>query len=74
MHSTYRLNAEDLSPSFLEAIKSMYPKREIEIIVQDVEDETDYLLSSPANAASLMTAIQNVQNHTNLVQMDSSEL
>ena len=49
-------------------------KVEILIIVEDDIDETDYLLSTPANRKHLLRAIENVNNHTNLVQMPSDDL
>jgi antitoxin YefM len=69
MYSTYRLKAEDLSETLLNAIKSTYHDRQIEITVQEVEDETDYLLSSPANSAHLLSAIKNIENNSNLVDV-----
>jgi type IV secretory pathway ATPase VirB11/archaellum biosynthesis ATPase len=44
MYSTYRLKADELSADFIQALKKTYRHREIEIIVQEIEDETDYLL------------------------------
>ena len=46
MYSTYRLKAEELSEDFVAALKKTYHDREIEIIVQEVQDETEYLLSA----------------------------
>ena len=74
MYSTYRVKADELSPDFIEALKNTYHDREIEIIVQDVQDETEYLLSSPANREHLMRAIENVNNHTNLVHLDIQDV
>lgn len=74
MYSTYRLKADELSVDFIDALKSTYHDREIEIIVQEVQDETEYLLGSPANREHLLRAIENVTNHTNLVQLNSEDL
>ena len=74
MYSTYRLRAEDLSSNLINAIKKTYQNKEIEIIVQEIQDETDYLLGSPANREHLLTAIANVNSHKNLVQMSLEEL
>lgn len=74
MYSTYRLKADELSSTLLNAIKKTYHDREIEIIVQEVQDETDYLLSSSANRAHLLRSIENINNHKNLVQMSAEEL
>lgn len=74
MQTTYRLKASELSADLIKALKTTYHDREIEIIVQDVQDETEYLLSSSANREHLLRAIENVNNHTNLVHLDVEEL
>jgi len=50
-----------------------YQHRNIEIIVQEVEDETEYLLRSAANREHLLKSIENVEGRKKLiqVQMDS---
>ena len=53
MHSTYRVRADELTADFIQALKSTYHDREIEITVDEVQDETKYLLSSPANREHL---------------------
>ncbi len=40
MYSTYRLNANELSGDFVKSVKTTYGKREIEIIIREIEDET----------------------------------
>lgn len=69
MLSTYRLKATDLSESILDAIKTAYQDRQIEITVQEIEDETDYLMSSQANSEHLLNAIKNIESHSNLVDV-----
>jgi len=74
MQSTYRLKANELSTDLIKALKNTYHDREIEITIQEVPDETDYLLSSPANREHLLAAVENINNQTNLVSIDSSDL
>lgn len=74
MYSTYRLKADELSADLVKAIKKAYQHRQIEIIVQDIQDETEYLMSTQANRDHLLQAIENVKNHTNLVHMKSEDL
>lgn len=74
MYSTYRLPADELSTDFIKALKKAYQHREIEIIVQEVQDETEYLLSTTANREHLLRAIENVNNHTNLVHVEQEDL
>jgi antitoxin YefM len=70
MYSTYRMKANELTSDFVKALKNNYQNRQIEIIVQDVEDETEYLLGTPANREHLLTSIKNIENHIGLVEMN----
>jgi antitoxin YefM len=74
MYSTYRLKAGELSDNFVKAVKSAYQDREIEIIIQDVQDETEYLLSSTANAEHLVKAVDEINHRENLVYINLQDL
>ncbi len=74
MLSTYRLNADELTSDLISAIKKTYSHKNIEIVIQDVEDETEYLMRNPANKKHLLEAIKNVENKENLINLDSTEL
>lgn len=74
MYSTYRLSADELSTAFIKALKTAYQHRQIEIIVHEVQDETEYLLSTQANREHLQRAIANVNNQANVVQMKPEDL
>lgn len=74
MYTTYRLQADELSESFVEAVKQTYKHRSIEIIVQEVQDETEYLLNSKANKEHLLRSIKNIEDHMNLVQVQMEDL
>ncbi|MGB3654785.1 MAG: hypothetical protein WBA41_26765 [Rivularia sp. (in: cyanobacteria)] len=69
MHSIYRINTNELDRNFIDALKATYPDKEIEIVVYEV-DETAYLLASEANKKHLLTAINNVKDKSNLVEVD----
>lgn len=62
MYTVYRLNADELDAQFLKALKALFKNKEIEIAVceteQSAEDETAYLLRSPANRQRLLKAIE----------------
>ena len=60
METTYRLNTSELGISFINSIKNAYPDQNVEIFVRE-QDETEYLLSSPANREHLEKAIENVK-------------
>ncbi len=49
MEAIYRLRTEELNEDFINALKSVYYAKAIEIRVQEIEDETEYLLKDEAN-------------------------
>lgn len=73
MQTVYRLNAGELDSQFLEALKTLFQDKEIEIIVTEV-DETAYLLQSPANKRRLLEAAENVEYGRHLVGVDLDAL
>ena len=74
MYSTYRLKADELSSDILNAIKNAFQHREIEIIIQDIPDETDYLLGTTANKKHLLKAIDEIENQEDLVSVKIEDL
>jgi antitoxin YefM len=78
MYTIYRLNANDLDSRFLRALKALFKNKEIEIAVCEAaeieEDETAYLLKSPANRERLLQAMENVAHDRNLVTVNEDEL
>lgn len=52
MQTTYRLKADKLSLDIIDAVKSTYHNREITITIEDVQDETDFLLSPEHSSPS----------------------
>ena len=78
MYMIYRINAEELDSRFLRTLKAMFKDKEIEIVVcetaQSEEDETAYLLRSPANRDRLLKAIENVAHDRNLVTIKIEDL
>lgn len=73
MYTIYRVNADELDSRFLKALKALFKNKEIEIAVcetaQVEEDETAFLLRSPANRERLLKAIENVSMGRNLVTL-----
>ena len=73
MQSIYRVNASELDDHFLENLKALFGDRNIEIVVSSV-DETDYLMRNESNRSHLVRAIKNVDDRTNLVEVNSQFL
>ncbi|MGM3308486.1 hypothetical protein ACSQ6I_21340 [Anabaena sp. WFMT] len=69
MHISYRLNANELDNNFLESLKAAFQDKEIEIVVYE-SDETHFILENPANRKRLLTAVENIQNRSNLVELN----
>jgi antitoxin YefM len=78
MYMIYRMNVEELDSRFLKTLKTMFKGKEIEIVVcettQSEEDETAYLLRSPANRDRLLQAIENVAHDRDLVTIKPESL
>jgi antitoxin YefM len=78
MYTIYRIKADELDGRFLKALKALFKNKEIEIAVCEApeieEDETAYLLKSPANRARLLKAVENVSQDRNLVAVNLDEL
>ena len=78
MHTIYKLRADKLDQRFLDTLKHQFQDREIEIVVTEAaeaaEDETAYLLRSPANRERLLKAIANVAEGRNLEVVDLGDL
>jgi antitoxin YefM len=78
MYMIYKMNAEELDSRFIRALKALFKDKEIEIAVCETskveEDETAYLLKSPANRERLLKAIENVAQNRNLITIKTDEL
>jgi antitoxin YefM len=74
----YKMKVEELDSRFVRTLKTMFKDKEIEIAVcesgQSEEDETEYLLKSPANRDRLLKAIEHVARSQNLVSVDLDAL
>ena len=74
MYSTYRIKANEINQHFINGIKEIFQDREIEIVIHDIEDETEYLLRTDANKKHLLKAIKNVENKKDLIEVEAEEL
>lgn len=59
MHTTFHINANELNSNFLNAFKMIFKSKRIAITIEEEQDETEYLLSSPANRKLLEKSLKN---------------
>lgn len=77
MTTTFQLNESEINDQFLVALKTLFKDRNLTLTVEvaeDEQDETDYLLSSPANRDRLLQSVQNVREGKNLVETNIAQL
>jgi hypothetical protein len=70
MYSTYTLNANELTSQFITAVKETYPNKKIEIVIQEAQDETEFLL----NDQHLLKAVADIKDGKNLVSVPLEDL
>ena len=73
METIFKLKATELDRSFIESVKNLFKDREIEISIKPTQDETEFLLSSPANKKHLLEAIKEVKKNKNLIRFTGKE-
>jgi len=74
MVATYRLKTDEITENFFRNIRENYRNKEIEITIQEVEDETDYLLKSEANRQHLLRGIDEIRSGAPLQTMTVEQL
>lgn len=75
MTTTFQLNESELDAKFMKALKSMFKNKNLTLIVESTElDETDYLLSNPANKERLLKSVKNIEAGEGLIETNLTEL
>ena len=74
MDITYRLKPEELNDDFFRTIKQMFLGKEVAITVEEVPDETEYLLSNEANREHLLQAVEDIKHGRNLHTISIEEM
>lgn len=72
MTATYHLTLDELNPEFVDRLKQMFSAGQVTIMVEN-HDETDYLLSDPANKAQLMRSMQQAEEGK-LINVDFDDI
>jgi hypothetical protein len=63
MYTTYHFqSAADINNDVIEAIKTAFKGKSIVVTIEEEQDETAYLMSSPANKAMLLKSIAQANN------------
>lgn len=70
MYSTYTLNTDELTSQFITALQKTYPGKTVEIVVQEIQDETEYLLKDP----QLLKAVEDIKKGKNLISVPIESL
>ena len=74
MEVTYRLKPEELNDSFFTMLKKAFLGKEVSITVEEVPDETEYLLSNEANREHLLQAVEDMKQGRNVHTMSLEEM
>ena len=69
MYTTFHINTNELDINFLKGIKSLFKNKNVSIIVEEEQDETEYLLASEANRKILEQSLKNVEEGK-LIEVD----
>ena len=63
LRANFKLRLDDLDMDFVEKLKTFFSRNNIiEINIGDEVDETDYLLSTPANRESIFRSLEQLKN------------
>jgi antitoxin YefM len=73
METVFKLKAEELDKNFIDSVKNLFKNKEIEISIRPAQDETEFLLNSPANKKHLLEAIKEVKKNKNLISFTGKE-
>jgi hypothetical protein len=62
MDITYRLRPDELNDNFFNLLKETFTGKEIAVTVEEIRDETEYLLSTKANRGHLLKAVEDAKS------------
>jgi len=74
MNTIFHLNSNELDEKFLKAVKTMFKGRNISIVIEDHQDDTEYLLASEANRKVLEKRLKAIEAKKETVNVDINDL
>jgi hypothetical protein len=74
MNTTFHLNSNELDEKFLKAVKTMFKGKKISIVIEDYQDETEYLTTSDTNRQILEKRIKDVEASKQTVKVNLDDL
>ncbi len=73
MDITHQIEAENLSPDFVEYVKRLFKGKRIRVTVEEEMDDTTYLMADPVNHARLMESMENIRKGEGLTAFNPDE-
>lgn len=64
MYTSFHLSTNELNEEFLKKLKTMFKSKRISITVEEEMDETEYLLSTPANRKHLQESLASKETYS----------
>jgi hypothetical protein len=71
--TTYHINTQELNDEIITSIKAMFGKKNIEIVVSEAMDETEYLLKSSSNKKRILKSVKEIKSGKNLIAFSPAE-
>jgi hypothetical protein len=74
MDISYRLKPDELNDDFFKILKETFMGKEIAVTVEEIRDETEYLLSTEENRRHLSKALEDAKNGAPVHAMTIDEM
>ncbi len=74
MNFTQQIDADKLTPDFLEYVKALFKGKKIRLTIEAEPDDTTYLMASEANHQRLTKSIKNIKKRQKLVRFDKQQI
>ena len=61
MYTAFHIKASELDENFLKGLRTMFKSKRLSIFIEEDVDETEYLLSNPANKKMLYDSLSQAE-------------